>query len=92
MNSDNNLSLSTATAGIYTDFDGLARLKGQASEQTPEAKKEVAQQFEALFIQIMLKSMRDASQLNESTDASRRVFTRTCSTSRLRWICPAAAV
>lgn len=74
MNSDNSMSLSTATAGIYTDFDGLSRLKGQASEQTPEAKKEVAQQFEALFIQTMLKSMRDASQLSESTDGDQTRF------------------
>ncbi len=74
MTSDNSMPLTTATAGIYTDFDGLSRLKGQASEQTPEAKKEVAQQFEALFIQIMLKSMRDASQLSESTDGDQTRF------------------
>lgn len=74
MNSENSMSLSTATAGIYTDFDGLSRLKGQAAEQTPEAKKEVAQQFEALFIQIMLKSMREASQLSESTDGEQTRF------------------
>ena len=74
MNSDNSMSLSTASAGIYTDFDGLTRLKAEASEQTPESKKEVARQFEALFIQIMLKSMRDASQLSESTDGDQTRF------------------
>ena len=74
MNTDNSLSLTTATAGIYTDFDGLTRLRGQAAEQTPESKKEVARQFEALFIQIMLKSMRDASQLSESTDGDQTRF------------------
>lgn len=74
MNTDNNLSLTTASAGIYTDFDGLTRLRGQAAEQTGEANKEVAQQFEALFLQIMLKSMRDASQLSESTDGDQTRF------------------
>jgi len=48
-------------AGIYTSFSGLTELKAGAREQSPEARKEVARQFEAMFIQIMLKSMRDAS-------------------------------
>lgn len=74
MNSDNSMSLNTTTAGIYTDFDGLTRLRGQAAEQSPEANKEVAKQFEAVFIQIMLKSMRDASQLSESTDGDQTRF------------------
>ena len=48
-------------AGIYTSFSGLTELKAGARKQSPEARKEVARQFEAMFIQIMLKSMRDAS-------------------------------
>ncbi|WP_457676247.1 flagellar assembly peptidoglycan hydrolase FlgJ [Thiolapillus sp.] len=48
-------------AGIYTSFSGLTELKAGAREQSPAARKEVARQFEAMFIQIMLKSMRDAS-------------------------------
>lgn len=52
-------------AGIYTDFSGLTALKAGAREQSPEARKEVARQFEAMFIQIMLKSMRDAGSLGE---------------------------
>lgn len=48
-------------AGIYTSFGGLTELKAGAREQSPEVRKEVARQFEAMFIQIMLKSMRDAS-------------------------------
>ncbi|WP_457671600.1 flagellar assembly peptidoglycan hydrolase FlgJ [Thiolapillus sp.] len=53
-------------AGIYTDFNGLAELKAGARNQSPEARKEVARQFEAMFIQIMLKSMRDAGSLGEA--------------------------
>lgn len=54
---------SITAARIYTDFGGLAELKAGAREQSPEARKEVARQFEAMFIQIMLKSMRQAGEL-----------------------------
>jgi flagellar protein FlgJ len=47
-------------ADVYTDFQGLAALRREAGQQSPEALEKVAQQFEALFTQMMLKSMRDA--------------------------------
>ena len=46
-------------ADTYTDLNGLAALKNAPS--SPEAIRAVAQQVEALFLQMMLKSMRDAS-------------------------------
>ncbi len=49
------------TARIYTDFSGLAELRAGARAQDPAARKEVARQFEALFLQMMLKSMRRAA-------------------------------
>lgn len=55
------METSTYSAGVYTDFEGLARLKNQAGKRSPGARSEVAQQFEALFIQTMLKSMRTAT-------------------------------
>ena len=55
MNSD------LATARIYTDFQGLADLRRSARQDSDEALHEVAAQFEAIFIKMMLKSMRDAS-------------------------------
>ncbi|MGB5717366.1 MAG: flagellar assembly peptidoglycan hydrolase FlgJ [Gammaproteobacteria bacterium] len=48
-------------AAVYTDFQGLMRLKAEAGKQTPDAIQETARQFEALFVQTMLKAMRDAS-------------------------------
>lgn len=51
--------LSAAT--IYTNFQGLDSLKLAARDHSSGAVKAVAKQFEALFIQMMLKSMRDAS-------------------------------
>ncbi len=49
-----------ASARIYTDFNGLAALRAKARNHSPEARREVARQFEALFLQVMLKSMRQA--------------------------------
>lgn len=46
---------------VYTDFSGLDRLRLEAREQSPDALGEAARQFEALFIQMMLKNMRAAS-------------------------------
>ncbi len=53
--------MDASTASVYTDFNGLAELKGKAREDSGTARKEVARQFEAMFVQMMLKSMRDAS-------------------------------
>ncbi|WP_127476403.1 flagellar assembly peptidoglycan hydrolase FlgJ [Sulfurivermis fontis] len=50
------------SAAVYTDFQGLTALKAEAREQSPEVLKAVAKQFEALFLQMMLKSMREASE------------------------------
>lgn len=50
---------------IYTDFSSLTRLKKGAREQSPEAIRQVARQFESLFVQMMLKSMRDTVPENE---------------------------
>ena len=44
------------------DFDGLAELKAKASRDDIETAREVGNQFEAMFVQLMLKSMRDASE------------------------------
>lgn len=48
-----------ADASLYTDFQGFTDMRRQAREETPEAVKKVAKHFESLFIQMMLKSMRD---------------------------------
>ncbi len=50
---------SAASANTYTDPNGLAALK--AHPDSPEAQHAVAQQVDALFMQMMLKSMREAS-------------------------------
>ena len=50
----------SSAQAVYNDMGALADLRGRARANPNEAVEEVAQQFEALFIQMMLKSMRDA--------------------------------
>jgi flagellar protein FlgJ len=47
-------------AAIYTDFQGVAELKAKARSDAKGSLDEVARQFESLFTQMMLKSMRQA--------------------------------
>src|SRR5690606_15537937 len=44
-----------------TDFSQYAQLRAQARSDDPAALRQTAKQFEALLMQQMLKSMRDAS-------------------------------
>lgn len=63
-------------ASVYTDFGGLARLRVAAGQQSPEALRETARQFEALFVQSMLKAMRDASPGDGIFDSDQTDFYR----------------
>ena len=53
----------TSAATTYTDLNCLAALKKDPT--SPQARSAVAEQVEALFLQMMLKSMRDASMGDE---------------------------
>ena len=48
-------------SNFFADFSGLAALKNDAKAQAPTALKEAARQFESLFTQMLLKSMREAN-------------------------------
>lgn len=52
---------SSALSQTYTDFSGLNEMRAQARVDPQASLKQVAKQFEGIFIQMMLKSMRDAS-------------------------------
>ena len=56
-----NATAEVKSTGSYLDFEGLGALKGKAAKDSKGAMRETAQQFEALFLQMMMKSMRDAS-------------------------------
>ena len=47
--------------GVYTDFRGLTELRYNAATHNSKALDEVGKHFEAMFIQMMLQSMRQAT-------------------------------
>jgi len=64
---------------MYTDFNALARLKAEATNQTNESgssetNKKVASQIEAMFFQMVLKSMREAQSLGDSAESDQTRF------------------
>jgi len=66
--------LNVHNADVYTDFNGLAKLKNQARKDSPEALKEVARQFEAIFLNNVLKGMREAKLADGITDNDQSKF------------------
>lgn len=67
------MSADLSSAAVYTDFQGLAKLRAEAGKESPEAIREVARQFEALFVQMMMKSMRDAVPRDDGLIDNRQV-------------------
>ncbi|MET0291732.1 MAG: flagellar assembly peptidoglycan hydrolase FlgJ [Steroidobacteraceae bacterium] len=55
------MAIAPLNNSFYADPANLSALKREASAQSPEALREVARQFESLFTQMMLKSMRSAT-------------------------------
>lgn len=52
--------LSTNTSSTYLDFNALTRLKGEAAQDPSQAIRKTAEQFEAYFVQQMMKTMRES--------------------------------
>ncbi len=68
--------MSIELAQVYTDFNGLEALKAKAREDRDEAVDEVSRQFESLFMQMMLKSMRKAGFGGGMLDSQQSEFYR----------------
>jgi Rod binding domain-containing protein len=49
-----------STSSSYLDFNALAQLKGDAARDPSKAVRKTAEQFEAYFIQQMMKTMRES--------------------------------
>jgi peptidoglycan hydrolase FlgJ len=62
------------SADVYTDLNGLANLKNDARKNSPGAVKEVAKQFEAIFVSSVLKGMRDAKLADGISDNDQSKF------------------
>ena len=54
------MAINTQNAAFYGDFSSLAALKKDAKTQSAESVRAAAQQFESLFTNMLLKSMRSA--------------------------------
>lgn len=52
--------LSTNSSSTYLDFNALTRLKGEAAQDPSKAIRQTSEQFEAYFIQQMMKTMRES--------------------------------
>ena len=55
------MTLPVVDPGLFADAQSLATLKSQAAAHNPKALRAAAQQFESLFIGMMLKSAQDAN-------------------------------
>lgn len=63
-------------SALYADFQNLIQLRADARQESPEALAEAAKQFEALFTQMLLKSMRAASLGDGIFDSDQSEFYR----------------
>jgi peptidoglycan hydrolase FlgJ len=70
------LNATNLSGNVAYDANSLNKLKLSARENSPEAVKDVAKQFEAIFMNMMLKSMREATpQDNPFDNEQSRTFT-----------------
>ncbi|MBO2661795.1 flagellar assembly peptidoglycan hydrolase FlgJ [Shewanella algae] len=65
-----------ADASQFLDLGGLDKLRAQAQQDQKAALKEVAQQFEGIFVQMLMKSMRDANAIFESDSPMNSQYTK----------------
>jgi len=72
----NNIKPGNPTESLAVDANSLNSLRSSAAQQSPEALKGAAKQFEALFLNMMLKSMRDATPQDGMFDSQQtKMFT-----------------
>ncbi|WP_075258107.1 flagellar assembly peptidoglycan hydrolase FlgJ [Herbaspirillum camelliae] len=64
----NKINPSNPTESLAVDANGLNGLREAAKQNSPESIKGAAKQFEALFLNMMMKSMRDATPQNGPFD------------------------
>ncbi len=65
-----------SNASQFLDLGGLDSLRSRAHKDEKAALKEVAQQFEGIFVQMLMKSMRDANAIFESDSPMNSQYTK----------------
>ncbi len=68
------MSANPVAPAYYTDFNGMESLKRTAQQNQPGAVREAARQFESLFTNMLLKSMREASMGESLGDSEQTHF------------------
>ncbi len=66
--------MQSTTADLYMNMSQFSELKLSARQDSAAASKKVAQQFEGLFVQMMLKNMRSAAIMDPSQHSSNMDF------------------
>ena len=70
------IPITNSTEKLAVDANSLSDLKQATTQNTPGAIKETAKQFEALFVGMMLKSMRKATPQDGPMDSEQgKMFT-----------------
>jgi len=62
------------SANVYTDLQGLSEIRRNADDNSPETLQFVAEQFEAIFLQMMLKSSRGEADEDSMFDNEQTQF------------------
>lgn len=65
-----------SNASHFLDIGGLDKLRAQAKADDKAALKEVAKQFEGIFVQMLMKSMRDANAVFQSDSPFNSQYTK----------------
>lgn len=65
-----------SNASQFLDLGGLDSLRSRAHKDEKAALKEVAQQFEGIFVQMLMKSMREANAVFESDSPMNSQYTK----------------
>lgn len=65
-----------SNASHFLDIGGLDKLRAQAKADNKAALREVAKQFEGIFVQMLMKSMRDANAVFESDSPFNSQYTK----------------
>lgn len=68
------MSIPLQSANIYTDVQSLGKLKYASEKDSPETLRFVAEQFEAIFLQMMLKSAHGESSEDDLFDSQQSEF------------------
>lgn len=68
--------LSQVNTSQFFDLNSLDKLRANAQQDDKAALKEVAQQFEGIFVQMLMKSMRDANAVFESDSPMNTEYTK----------------